>query len=94
MSEKHVKHHQGQNASTNFDDTAMQSRHLTVNSLTVCRDMYGQKKQPGGGDGVRKFPPLFSSLFFSWVDTCENDRGVCLTGRQFSCFHSQTRGDK
>ena len=79
---------------TNFDDTAMQSRHLTVNSLTVCRDMYGQKKQPGGGHGVRKFPPLFSSLFFSWVDTCENDRGVCLTGRQFSCFHSQTRGDK
>ena len=58
MSEKRAKHHQGQNASTNFDGSAhaMQSRHFTVNSLTVCRDL-GRKKQPGRG--VREFPPLF-----------------------------------
>lgn len=74
MSEKRVKHHQGQNASTNFDDTAMQSRHLTVNSLTVCRDMYGPKNNQGVGMGLGSslpsFPPYFS-LGLTRVKTTE-----------------------
>ena len=34
----------------------------------------GIKNNPRVGGGVKKFPPLSSSIFFYWVDTCENDR--------------------
>ena len=64
MSEKLLKHHQGQNASTSFDDNAMQSRHLTVNSLTVCRDMYGRKNNQGVGMGLGSSLPSLPPYFF------------------------------